>query len=75
MDEVIYGLTLQKVGTKLVLRCPECTVITGRIGLIEEEGPPIKLSCRVHPENFGRWSTLEEMESEKLALAKRMGLK
>jgi len=71
---MIYGLTIQKVGKRLDLRCPECTAITGRHGLIREEGPPIRLYCRIHSANFGQWRTEEEMESEKLALAKRMGL-
>jgi len=71
---MIHGLTIQKVGKRLDLRCPECTLITGRIGLIREEGPPIKLYCKLHPENYGQWRSAEEMEREKQALAERMGL-
>ena len=71
---MIYGLTIQKVGKRLELRCVECTLITGRLGLIKEDGPPIRLYCRTHPQNFGQWRTEEEMENEKLSLAKRMGL-
>ena len=72
---MIYSLTIQKIGKHLEFRCPECTLLTGRIGLIRDEGPPIKLYCRIHPENFGQWRSPEEMEHEKLALASRMGLK
>jgi len=71
---MIYGLTLQKAGKQLDLRCPECTLITGRIGLVREAGPPLKLYCRLHPENYGQWRSPEEMEREKQALAARMGL-
>ena len=74
-ESVIHGLTLQKVGKRFDLRCPECTSITGRIGLVKEDGPPLKLFCHVHPENYGQWPTTEEMEDEKLALAARIGLK
>ena len=72
---MIYGLTIQKVGKLLVFRCLECTLLTGRIGMIQEEGPPLKLYCHVHPQNYGQWRTPEEMERERLALAARMGLK
>jgi hypothetical protein len=73
--KVIYGLTIQKVGKQLAFRCLECTLLTGRLGLIQEDGPPFKLYCRVHPENYGQWNTPEEMEREKLALAARLGLR
>lgn len=72
---MIHGLTLQKVGKRFDLRCPECTSITGRIGLVMEDGPPLKLFCRVHPENYGQWRTAADMEKEKLELAARIGLK
>jgi len=72
---VIYGLTLQKVGNRLDLRCPECTSLTGRLGLVRKEDPLLKLYCPVHPDYFGQWRSEEEMEREKLALAQRMGLK
>jgi hypothetical protein len=71
---VIFGLTIQKVGKRLELRCPECTVLTGRIGLIREESPRLKLYCKHHPDIFGVWNSEAEMEDEKLALAKRIGL-
>ena len=72
---MIYGLTIQKIGNRMEFRCMECTLLTGRIGLIREEGPPLKLYCKVHPENFGQWRSEEEMERERTALAARMGLK
>ena len=72
---MIYGLTIQKVGKQLVFRCLECTLLSGRIGMIQVEGPPLKLYCHGHPQNYGQWRTPEEMEREKLALATRMGLK
>jgi hypothetical protein len=72
---MIFGLTIQKVGKRFDFRCPECTLITGRIGLIREEGPPIRLYCQIHPENFGTWDTPEDMEAERLALAQRIGLR
>ena len=72
---MIYSLTIQKIGKNLEFRCPECTLLTGRIGLVRDEGPPIKLYCPIHPENFGQWRTPEDMEREKAALASRMGLK
>ena len=72
---MIYGLTIQKVGKQLVFRCLECTLLTGRTGMIRVEGPPLKLYCHVHPQNYGQWRTPEEMEREKLALATRLGLK
>jgi hypothetical protein len=71
---VIYGLTIQKIGKKLELRCLECTSITGRISLLREQGTTVKVFCPVHPENYGQWPSQEEMEQEKLALAKRIGL-
>ena len=72
---VIYGLTIQKVGKSFELRCPECTRLSGRLGLVRQDGPPIRLLCKVHPENFGEWRTGAEMEEQKLALAGRIGLK
>ena len=74
MKEVIFGLTIQKVGKRIELRCPECTCLTGRLGLVRENGPRLKLYCQQHPDNLGVWSSEEEMEREKLALAKRIGL-
>ena len=71
---VIFGLTIQKVGKRLELRCPECTVLSGRLGLIREERPRLKLFCRHHPDICGVWNSEAEMEDEKLALAKRIGL-
>lgn len=71
---MIYGLTIQKVGKCFELRCPECTCLTGRLGLVRQDGPRIRLHCRVHPENFGEWLSEVEMEVEKLALANRIGL-
>jgi len=72
---VIYGLTIQKVGKSFELRCPECTRLSGRLGLVRQDGPPIRLQCKVHPENFGEWRTGAEMEEQKLARAGRIGLK
>lgn len=71
---MIFGLTVQKVGKRFELRCPECTVLTGRLGLIREEQPQLKLYCKQHPDICGVWQSEAEMESEKLALAKRIGL-
>lgn len=71
---MIYGLTIQKVGQRFELRCPECTILTGRIDLVREEDSAIRLHCPVHPENFGSWHSEEEMEREKLELAARIGL-
>jgi len=71
---MIYGLTIQRVGRSFELRCPECTCLTGRLGLVREDGQRIRLRCRVHPENFGEWRSEPEMELEKLALAGRIGL-
>lgn len=71
---MIFGLTIQKVGRRFELRCPECTLITGRIGLIREESPRLRLYCKQHPDIFGVWESEAEMEREKLALAKRIGL-
>jgi hypothetical protein len=53
----------------------ECTCLTGRLGLVRQDGPPIRLHCKVHPENYGEWRSEAEMEEEKLALAGRIGLK
>ena len=72
---MIYGLTIQKVGKAYQLRCPECTCLTGRLGLVRQDGPSVRLHCRVHPENFGEWRSEAEMEREKLDLAGRIGLK
>jgi len=71
---VIYGLTIHRAGKHLKLRCLECTILTGRIGLVREDDSDIKMYCPVHPENFGAWKSEEEMEREKLELAKRIGL-
>ena len=71
---MIYGFTIQKVGKSFEFRCPECTCLTGRLGLVRQDGPGIRLHCRVHPENFGEWRSEPEMEVEKLALAGRIGL-
>jgi hypothetical protein len=71
---VIYGLTIQKVGKRFELRCPECTILTGRLGLVRQEDSLIRLHCPVHPENFGQWHSDEEMEREKRTLAERIGL-
>jgi hypothetical protein len=75
IEGVIYGLTIQKVGKSFELRCPECTCLTGRLGLVRQDGPRIRLHCRVHPENFGEWSSDPDMDREKLVLAGRIGLK
>jgi len=71
---VIYGLTVQKIGRSFQFRCLECTSLTGRITLIRTDRPRLRVSCEVHPENFGEWASEEEMEKEKLALAQRIGL-
>lgn len=71
---MIYGLTVQKIGRSFQFRCLECTSLTGRITLIRSDGPRLRVSCEVHPENFGEWASAEEMEKEKLALAQRIGL-
>lgn len=71
---MIYGLTIQKVGKTFELRCPECTCLSGRLGLVRQNGPPIRLYCRVHPDNFGQWHSESEIDREKLSLAKRIGL-
>jgi hypothetical protein len=55
--------------------CPECTCLTGKIGLVRKDGPSIRLLCGVHPENFGECQSESEMEREKLALAERIGLR
>jgi hypothetical protein len=34
----------------------------------------LKIYCEAHPENFGQWRTETEMEQDKIALAKRIGL-
>ena len=75
IEGVIYGLTIQKVGTNFELRCPECTCLTGRLGLVRQDGVRIRVQCRVHPENFGEWNSEPDMERERLALAGRIGLK
>src|SRR5580765_585861 len=75
IEGVIYGLTIQKVGKSFELRCPECTCLTGKIGLVRKDGLGIRLLCGVHPENFGEWQSESEMEREKLALAERIGLR
>ena len=74
IEGVIYGLTIQKVGKSFELRCPECTCLSGRLGLVRQDVPRIRLHCRVHPENFGEWRSEPEMEGEKRALAGRIGL-
>ena len=71
---MIYGLTVQKIGRSFQFRCLECTSLTGRITLIRTDRPRLRVSCEVHPENFGEWPSEEEMEREKLALARRIGL-
>jgi hypothetical protein len=30
--------------------------------------------CEIHPDNFGEWTSEAEMQQEKVALAKRIGL-
>lgn len=71
---MIYGLTIQRVGKTFELRCPECTCLTGRLGLIRQDGPPIRLYCRLHPGNCGQWHSEAEIDREKLSLAERSGL-
>ncbi len=71
---MIFNLTLQKVGKRFELRCPECTTLSGRLGLVRETSPRLKLYCKQHPDNCGVWSSEEEMEREKVELAKRIGL-
>jgi len=54
----------------------ECTCLTGRLGLVRQDGPSAhQAHCKVHPENCGEWRSEAEMEEEKLALAGRIGLK
>jgi hypothetical protein len=74
IEGVIYGLTIQRVGNSFELRCPECTCLTGRLGLIRQDGPHIRLHCEVHPENYGEWHSEPDLEAEKMALAGRIGL-
>jgi hypothetical protein len=74
MKRVIHALTIQRVGKGFALRCPECTCVTGRLGLVRQNDTRIRLYCRVHPENYGEWQSEAEMEREKLALAERIGL-
>jgi hypothetical protein len=71
---VIYGLTVQKIGRAFQFRCLECTSLTGRITLVRTDRPRLRVSCEVHPENYGEWASEEDMEKEKLALARRIGL-
>ncbi len=71
---VIFGLTIQKIGKRLELRCPECTILTGRLGLVREDRPRLKLYCNVQPDIFGTWDSEAQMEEEKRALASRIGL-
>lgn len=71
---MIYGLTVQKIGRSFQFRCLECTSLTGRITLIRTDTPRVRVSCEVHPENYGEWTSEAEMEQEKLALARRIGL-
>jgi len=71
---LIFNLTIQEVGKRLELRCPECTTLSGRIGLVKETSPRLKLYCKQHPENYGVWKSEEDMERDKLELAKRIGL-
>ena len=71
---MIYGLTVQKIGRTFQFRCLECTSLTGRITLIRTNNPRVRVSCEVHPENYGEWASEAEMEQEKLALAQRIGL-
>ncbi len=71
---MIYGLTVQKVGRSFELRCLECTSLTGRITLVRSTTPRLRVHCEVHPDNYGEWASEAEMEKEKLALAKRIGL-
>jgi hypothetical protein len=67
-------VTIQKVGKSFELGCPECTCLTGRLGLVRQDGSRIRLHCRVHPENFGEWRSEPDLEAEKPALAGRIGL-
>ena len=71
---MIFNLTVQKVGKRFELRCPECTTVGGRLSLVRESSPRLKLYCREHPDNCGVWNSETEMEQDKLALAKRIGL-
>ena len=71
---MIYGLTIQMIGKMFGFRCPECALMSGGIDLITDDGPPITVYCRSHPENFGQWRSREEMEREKMELTKRIGL-
>ena len=71
---MIFGLTVQRIGKRFEYRCPECTVVSGRLGLVREERPRLKLYCKQHPDICGVWTSEADMEDEKLALAKRIGL-
>jgi hypothetical protein len=71
---VIYGLTVQQMGRFFDFRCPECMGLASLRPLVRESGPLLKISCEVHPRNFGEWKSEVEMQQEKLALAKRIGL-
>jgi hypothetical protein len=67
---VIYGLTLQRVGSALAFRCPLCWR-----PLVRESTPTkIAIRCEQHPEYFGEWPSEVEMEWEKIELAKCIGL-
>jgi hypothetical protein len=72
---MIYGLTVQKLGHLFEFRCSDCSEPrVYRHPLIRETKPLLTIFCKVHTNNFGEWRSEQEMEQEKLYLAKRIGL-
>jgi len=71
---VIYGLTVQQVGRFFEFRCPQCASQGDLRPLILERSGVVKIYCQTHLDNFGVWASAADMQREKLALAKRIGL-
>jgi hypothetical protein len=73
---MIYGLSIQRVaGDRLEFSCPKCMNLKRlHSPLTKEPGPLVTVHCPLHPENYGQWESEDEMERDKLNLAKRIGL-
>ena len=52
------------------LEVGRCTCLTGRLGLVRQDGLRIRLHSRVHQENFGEWHSEPDLVTEKLALVR-----
>ena len=72
---MIYGLSVQKIGDSLEFRCSECMRSKAQhLPLVWKFDNYLKIYCEAHPDNYGQWRSETEMEQDKIALAKRIGL-